>query len=657
MRQAELHRHGNRWRREASGSDRMMPVLGWPIRCRMFALAVFLPMVGWAAEPDRAADTALFRWPGDDLPNEAALQQTAIGPLQALEFSASAKQPLDLGFGESDSLRVTGALSLRAVVRLATRPTEKQAWISKWDLTAAERSYELGIDGSLRPYFSISATGRFDEGAAELTSSHSLELGVPYAIAASFQPGQSLRLYINGHLAGELTTNLPDSIHDNETRVWLAGRAPNSCYADVQLAEIAIFNQDLPPVAIRRWSAKHQLTSPPQPTPPTFLTSLLASQPEHVSIRPITRGPRFHWFGYYDKHQFDPTERYVLGMEVAFEHRSPTPEDMIKVGMVDLQDNDRWIELDETRAWCWQQGCMLQWRPRSGNEILWNDRQQGELVCHILNVQSGQKRTLSRPVYHVSPDGKWGLGLDFIRLDEMDRGYGYRGEPDPNRDVLAPDDSTIYRVNLETGECQDLISVFDIARIPYDRPELGDKHYFNHIQWSPDGQRFLFLNRWNRQRGGRETRMFTAAADGTDLRLVNIGSSHFEWRDPDSILIWVRDAYRLFRDNGAAEPGEVIWNAPNGHQSYLPGKEWLITDTYPLGPRKEQHVYLHHVATARNVLLAALHSPPPYRGEWRCDTHPRISRSGTKAVVDSPHEGQGRQMYLLEFSDIVDTNE
>ena len=44
-------------------------------------------------------------------------------------------------------------------------------------------------------------------------------------------------------------------------------------------------------------------------------------------IRPITRGPRFHWFGYYDKHQFGPAGRYVLGMEVDFEHRSPPAGD------------------------------------------------------------------------------------------------------------------------------------------------------------------------------------------------------------------------------------------------------------------------------------------------------------------------------------------
>ena len=61
-------------------------------------------------------------------------------------------------------------------------------------------------------------------------------------------------------------------------------------------------------------------------------------------------------------------------MEVDFEHRSPTAEDVIKIGMVDLHDDNKWIELGESRAWGWQQGCMLQWRPGSNSEILWNDR-------------------------------------------------------------------------------------------------------------------------------------------------------------------------------------------------------------------------------------------------------------------------------------------
>ena len=35
-------------------------------------------------------------------------------------------------------------------------------------------------------------------------------------------------------------------------------------------------------------------------------------------VRPITKGPKFHWFGYYDKLQFDPSSRYALGMEGSY---------------------------------------------------------------------------------------------------------------------------------------------------------------------------------------------------------------------------------------------------------------------------------------------------------------------------------------------------
>jgi len=44
---------------------------------------------------------------------------------------------------------------------------------------------------------------------------------------------------------------------------------------------------------------------------------LPTTRPEELSaVRAITRGPKYHWFGYYDKLQFDPTGRCVLGMEV-----------------------------------------------------------------------------------------------------------------------------------------------------------------------------------------------------------------------------------------------------------------------------------------------------------------------------------------------------
>lgn len=382
-------------------------------------------------------------------------------------------------------------------------------------------------------------------------------------------------------------------------------------------------------------------------------------------IRTITRGPKFHWFAYYDKLQFDPSVRYVLSNEVDFEHRSPKPDDVIKVGMVDLEDNDRWIELGETRAWCWQQGCMLQWRPGSKTEVLWNDRQDDRFVCHILDVETRKKRTIPHPIYTVSPCGKWAVSPDFRRVNDMRPGYGYAGLPDPHKDELASENSGIFRVDLDTGEQKLLLSLAEIAKIPFEKYDLtGAKHYFNHLLVSPDGSRFEFLHRW-RMEGLRSfgTRMLTAAADGSDVRVIDPSgyTSHFIWRDPDHILAWSRadshgDAFYLYEDRQGGKI-EVVGKdvmPHNGHCTYLPGNEWILNDTYPQGTKREQNPYLYHVATGRRVPLGHFAQPTEYRGEWRCDTHPRFSPDGKLVCIDSPHTGEGRQLHLIDISGIVE---
>ena len=387
------------------------------------------------------------------------------------------------------------------------------------------------------------------------------------------------------------------------------------------------------------------------------------------AIRAITHGPKFHWFGYYDKLQFDPTCRYVLDMEVDFEHRSPKPDDVIRIGMVDLKDGDRWIELGWSRAWCWQQGCMLQWRPGSKNEIVWNDRQGDRFVCHILNLFTHKKRTLSHPFYTISPDGRTAVAPDFRRINDMRPGYGYAGLPDPYADDLAPKDSGIFRIDLETGTQVLIISIAEVAqfgRIPGNPKDA--KHYFNHLLFNTDGSRFIFLHRW-RAKGqpGFGTRMLTARPDGTDIRVVDDygRTSHFIWRDSRHILAWAwhpsyGSAFYLYEDG--TDKVEVVGKnvmTQNGHCSHLPGSprsgkqnKWILNDAYPDKERK-QNVYLYNVATGKKILLGCFYSPPQYKGQWRCDTHPRFSPDGHSIVIDSPHGGNGRQMYLIDIGAIV----
>ena len=116
-----------------------------------------------------------------------------------------------------------------------------------------------------------------------------------------------------------------------------------------------------------------------------------------------------------------------------------------------------------------------------------------------------------------------------------------------------------------------------------------------------------------------------------------------------------QDGFFLFEDDGsdtAVQIGEGVMTR-NGHNTYLPGNEWILNDTYPDNERM-QHVYLYYVPTGKRIPIGDFYLDPDYKGEWRCDTHPRFSPDGSKVVIDCPLGDQGRQLVLLDISEIVE---
>ncbi len=405
------------------------------------------------------------------------------------------------------------------------------------------------------------------------------------------------------------------------------------------------------------------------------MDSLNAATPlaaDNPPSRTITRGPLNHWFGYYDKWEFDPTGRYVLSNQVAFEHRTPRADDTIRVGMVDLEDNDRWIRLGSSSAWGWQQGCMLQWRPGSNREVVWNDRQDDMHVCRVLDVKTRKLRTLPRPIYALSPDGKSAITADFSRIQRMRPGYGYVGLEDPCADQLAPEDSGVWKMDMDSGQAELIFSLADAAAIPYRGEKLADKwHYFNHLLVSPDSSRFIVLHRWRKYDakndktiGGFITRMITANVDGSGVFVLDPSgyTSHFIWRDAEHVCMWTKpknkkSAFYLFKDKTRQVDlvGDGVMTK-NGHNTYLPisNYNWILNDTYP-DQKRNQNPYLYHVPSKKRINLGGFLLPKKYSGEWRCDTHPRSSNDGRTICIDSPHLGNGRQLHLINIEKIIES--
>jgi len=392
----------------------------------------------------------------------------------------------------------------------------------------------------------------------------------------------------------------------------------------------------------------------------SFKEMMSATTAVPPALERLTSGPGFHWFGYYDKFQFCPENRFLLDMRIAFDERLPTPDDVIKIGMIDLQDNNRWIELGESRAWCWQQGCMLQWRPGSDREVVWNDREGDRIVSRILDVRTHELRTLPMPIGSLSPDGRSAACEDFSRIWNFRPGYGYPGVSDPYAAEAAPGETGIWIMDMDSGDTRMLVSLAQLTP----NPGTDNPHYVNHTAWSPDGKRLLMYDRTDG--AGMGTRVFTIGADGEELRLLaaDMHISHWAWRDSRHVVLAVsvpeahESAFMLFEDNGSGMPVETLWTVPvsspdpawftGGHQNFIPetGGEWVVCDTYPMGPGKEQILYLVHLPSQQFVLLGRFQYGGA--GEGRCDLHPRVSRDGRWIVIDSKHDGKGRQQYRIQ---------
>jgi hypothetical protein len=121
----------------------------------------------------------------------------------------------------------------------------------------------------------------------------------------------------------------------------------------------------------------------------------------------------------------------VLGNKVGFEHRSPTADDVIEVGMVDLHEHDKWIPLGKSNAWCWQQGCMLQWIPGTESKVIWNDREKDKFVSHILDVKTDARSTRYPPYLCFESEWQRGCELRFRTRGRLSSWIWLRRHPRP----------------------------------------------------------------------------------------------------------------------------------------------------------------------------------------------------------------------------------
>jgi len=412
----------------------------------------------------------------------------------------------------------------------------------------------------------------------------------------------------------------------------------------------------------------------------------------YVPCKAVTVGPKHHFFGYYDKSPWDSSGRYLLAMETDFNDRLPNFDDIVVIGLVDSENQNRFSPIAQTSAWNWQQGAMAQWVPTTtAHSIIYNDIQDGKIVSILLDVDTGKRQILPLPIYTLAPDGRYAFTIDFSRLYRFRPSYSYAGL---NNVPILPDKETgIHRLDLHTGQYELQISYAEIVAFQYDPIMEQAQHWVDHLLVNPDGSRILFYHRFSLPDGTMYSRLLTQdLTSNNSLHCLILGSvSHNCWKNDHQIIAWARqrsfqsqtrirnllnlpsakfllrwmhrqqgnwvrqrvigDSFLLLDDDDFSI--EVVASGiitEDGHPSFSSNGRWLLLDTYP-DASNHRHLFLYDWHTNKRVPLGSFFSPPTITGGIRCDLHPRWSRDGRYVCIDSTHDGT-RQMYVLDVHSI-----
>jgi hypothetical protein len=391
--------------------------------------------------------------------------------------------------------------------------------------------------------------------------------------------------------------------------------------------------------------------------------------------------PTYHGFFFYNCSQnellqFDPSGRYMLAMRVFIEGRIVLATDTGEIGIIDLQNKNKWTKIGETTAWNWQQGCRLQWIPGSSEEIIWNVRSGDgkRLESRIYNTTTKKSWTLPFTVYTISPDGKTALSVNFERIKHG--GCNYVGIDDQYKNLWAPDKIGIWKMDIKTGEMQMILSIKEMAKIMYPdalpSDTIGGTLYFFREGYNPSGNRIIAFVKDTRETkpGVTTTRTegFSMTPEGKDIKYFYREPSHHFWLNDEEIVdngsyippdgSKAVTGYFRFKDDGTGRAKEKYFDAPNGHITIHKNGDWILTDTYIIDGYI--YLYMYYIPTRKFVPLAKLaykRGGKLFTGDagiFRVDLHPRFSPDGRSVCFDSTHEGFGRQIYIMDISYLID---
>ena len=397
--------------------------------------------------------------------------------------------------------------------------------------------------------------------------------------------------------------------------------------------------------------------------------------------RAVTQGPHEHFLAsYFAIDSWSPNKRYMLVLETDVNGRLPEANERCTLGVVDLEDGNRFIPVATIACWNFQEAAMAFWM--DDETILFNDVRDGKFKTVIMNWRTGKDvRILPRPVSAVSEDRTWAVSVNYARLSLLRPDYGYAGPgQDPQETVAWPENDGLWTMDLNTGESKLILSVADTrSQMPQPKRVEGKPGqplaYHCHTVISKDGEKIFFLARsvdWFDKVTHKipywRTTSFTVDRDGGNLRRCfkdNWEGSHFNWAPDGShkmlVTVTCNDAYdpkvtgrawspvvfEVGKESEVRRIGTGILDL-DWHCIYSPDGKFMSGETY-WNQYFERPWVLVRLEDGATMPMGSFYVPEKYRGTyWRCDLHARYRPDGKQIAFNSVHEGS-RQVYVRDI--------
>ncbi|MCR5185760.1 MAG: hypothetical protein K6D97_01410, partial [Clostridia bacterium] len=325
-----------------------------------------------------------------------------------------------------------------------------------------------------------------------------------------------------------------------------------------------------------------------------------------------------------------------------------TNKNSIEIGWFNI-NNNKYHKITDTHAWCWQQGSRLRWS-NNKDVIIYNDCIDNEYCCLFYNIMTNKIiQKVDYALYDITPNEKFGLSLNFSRLQRLRPGYGYDILEDHSKSKNAPDDDGVFLIDISNNSSKLIISLKNLAKL--NDKEESYQHYINHISISPSGEKFIFFHIYVKEKSW-VTQLISANIDGTKMTILENEDlvSHYTWKSDDELLITGIDKsnsfyYRLYEVNGKYK--KDITNKylkQDGHPTFI-AENVFVTDTYPIN--NYQIVFTYDISKKLAKNIVKLYSDPRLFEERRCDLHPKIDHKNNLIFIDSTYKKGKRSVIMI----------